>query len=398
MTRRRRALLGACPCRAGRGSRKPARQRRRELSRRGSETPPCRRLASASRCRGDRRQRVTRQASRARRKYASSCSHQCHGCPGAGAKRRPRRCRTLVPQSRRRRLRIPRRGDLGARRRGESRTRATHRCVPPEGAEQRRSSPSHRGARQAGHALASRTTCSSHARRRPAGIGRACCRGLHATRGRCVPLSAADRMSYASMLSRAGRSADAIRIYATVTDDPARAPLAAYQRARLMVQAGDGAAARAALRSVAEQYATSRDAAAPALLLLADLQVDDGDQAGALKSLQASHHAISDRVAGTTRTLPRRVGLQWVSPLSRRLPQRRSILLPRCTLVTRRRLPRDTGRLVPTHAREGRPMRTNGGMRSSRTHRSATTRCCRRSDCQFRDGSAPVPAPTPSLT
>jgi len=99
------------------------------------------------------------------------------------------------------------------------------------------------------------------------------------------PLSAPDRMSYANMLSRAGRSADAVRIYASVTDDPARAPLAAYQRARLMVQMGDGAAARAALRSVAEQYSTTRDAAAPALLLLADLQVDDGDQAGALKSL-----------------------------------------------------------------------------------------------------------------
>jgi soluble lytic murein transglycosylase len=100
------------------------------------------------------------------------------------------------------------------------------------------------------------------------------------------PLSAIDRMSYASVLSRSGRNADAVRVYATITDDPARAPLAAYQRARTMVQIGDGAAARAALRAVAEQYSSAREAAAPALLLLADLQVDDGDLTGAAKSLR----------------------------------------------------------------------------------------------------------------
>src|SRR6185369_8341618 len=88
------------------------------------------------------------------------------------------------------------------------------------------------------------------------------------------PLSAADRMSYASVLARAGRNADAARVYATITDDPARARLAAYQRARLMVQTGDGAAGRTALRAVAEQHSAAREAAAPALLLLADLQVD----------------------------------------------------------------------------------------------------------------------------
>jgi len=101
-----------------------------------------------------------------------------------------------------------------------------------------------------------------------------------------TPLSATDRMSYASVLSRVGRAADAVRVYATITDDPARAPLAAYQRARTMVQMGDGPAARAALRAVAEEHATAREAAAPALLLLADLQVDDGDLAGAAKSLR----------------------------------------------------------------------------------------------------------------
>jgi soluble lytic murein transglycosylase len=107
--------------------------------------------------------------------------------------------------------------------------------------------------------------------------------------GRAVaasPLAPADRLSYASALARAGRAADAVRIYASITDDAALAPLASYQRARTLVQVGDGVAARAALRSVAEQYATSRAAAAPALLLLADLQVDDADLAGAEKSLR----------------------------------------------------------------------------------------------------------------
>ncbi|MEO5817935.1 MAG: transglycosylase SLT domain-containing protein [Gemmatimonadaceae bacterium] len=100
------------------------------------------------------------------------------------------------------------------------------------------------------------------------------------------PLSAIDRMSYASVLSRAGRNADAVRIYATIADDPARAPLAAYLRARTMVQMGDGASARAALRTVAEKFSAAREAGAPALLLLADLQVDDDDLTGAATSLR----------------------------------------------------------------------------------------------------------------
>ncbi len=126
------------------------------------------------------------------------------------------------------------------------------------------------------------------------------------------PLSAADRMSYASVLSRAGRAADAVRVYATITDDPARAPLAAYQRARTMVQMGDGAAGRAALRAVAAQHATAREAAAPALLLLADLQVDDGDLTGAAKSL---HDLIARFPASAQAPLARfRAGLlQWSS-------------------------------------------------------------------------------------
>lgn len=97
-------------------------------------------------------------------------------------------------------------------------------------------------------------------------------------------LAVADRMAYAAALSRSGKPTDALRLYASI-DDPALTPLAAYQRARLLVQTGDGASARGALRAVAQQYASVRDAASPALLLLADLQVDDGDLPGAAQSL-----------------------------------------------------------------------------------------------------------------
>ena len=97
-------------------------------------------------------------------------------------------------------------------------------------------------------------------------------------------LAPQDRMAYAAALARSGKAADAIEVYASISDN-ALAPVAAYQRGRLLVQTGDGASGRGALRTVAQQYANVRDAASPALLLLADLQVDDGDLAGAGHSL-----------------------------------------------------------------------------------------------------------------
>jgi soluble lytic murein transglycosylase len=100
------------------------------------------------------------------------------------------------------------------------------------------------------------------------------------------PLSPADRMSYAATLARAGKPSDALRVYTTITEDAALAPLAEYQRARLLVLTGDGASGRSALRAMAQQHAAIREVAAPALLLLADLQVDDGDLAGASQSLR----------------------------------------------------------------------------------------------------------------
>ena len=101
-----------------------------------------------------------------------------------------------------------------------------------------------------------------------------------------APLSASDRMAYAGVLARGGRRPEALRLYQQVeTDGGALAGAAAYQRARVLLQSGQGAAARSALRDVASRYANVESASAPALMLLADLQVDDGDLAGAARSL-----------------------------------------------------------------------------------------------------------------
>lgn len=105
-----------------------------------------------------------------------------------------------------------------------------------------------------------------------------------ATAAKSSPLSQRDVYAYAGALMDAGRAADAAKQYALVTD-PSLAPRASYQRARALVRAGSGSAARSALRSAATRYATLSSVAAPALLLLADLQVDDGNVAGAAQSL-----------------------------------------------------------------------------------------------------------------
>ncbi|MFL5606930.1 MAG: transglycosylase SLT domain-containing protein [Gemmatimonadaceae bacterium] len=103
-------------------------------------------------------------------------------------------------------------------------------------------------------------------------------------RAGAASLSPRDRLAYGGALLRAGRAADAARQLGAITDS-AVAPLAAYQRARALLQAGDGSGARAALRAIPTAYPNVAAAGAPALLLLADLQMDDGDVAGAAASL-----------------------------------------------------------------------------------------------------------------
>ena len=86
--------------------------------------------------------------------------------------------------------------------------------------------------------------------------------------------TSADRFEHGQVLFRLGRHRDAATAFARVRPPDARAGTAAYQRARSLLYAGDGADARAALRGVVRDH--PRDSgAATALYLLADLATDD---------------------------------------------------------------------------------------------------------------------------
>jgi len=111
-------------------------------------------------------------------------------------------------------------------------------------------------------------------------------------------LSPDDQLTYAGALARSGRAPDALRVYEQVAVSSASiAPQAAYQRARVLLQSGNGSAARAALRDITTRYANVRSADAPALLLLADLLVDDGDLDGAARALDelATRHPDAEQ-------------------------------------------------------------------------------------------------------
>ena len=93
-------------------------------------------------------------------------------------------------------------------------------------------------------------------------------------------LTDADRLRYGELLAGAGQY-PAARAELDRVASPQLAGNAAYQRARVAMLAGDGAAARSALRDVASRYAADASAAADALFLLADLRTDDGADADA---------------------------------------------------------------------------------------------------------------------
>ena len=94
-------------------------------------------------------------------------------------------------------------------------------------------------------------------------------------------LEPADRFAYATALSRLGRDADAAREFARVPANAAMGGVAAYQRARSLLRAGQGTPARRELRRVTTAFAGDTASAAPALFLLADLATDDGRDAAA---------------------------------------------------------------------------------------------------------------------
>ena len=102
----------------------------------------------------------------------------------------------------------------------------------------------------------------------------------------------ADRLDYGELLIRAGRYRDAVNQLEQVRAPAGIAAQAAYQRARALLLAGSGGAARTALRNVANSYRGDTAGAASALYLLADLATDDGrddDAATVLRELYRTY-------------------------------------------------------------------------------------------------------------
>ncbi|MFI5228001.1 MAG: transglycosylase SLT domain-containing protein [Gemmatimonadales bacterium] len=92
-------------------------------------------------------------------------------------------------------------------------------------------------------------------------------------------VTASDRIDYAQVLARAGRTKDA---FAQL--DAVAGPLAgqaAYQRARILLTSGTPEATRSALRDVVARFPADTSVASSALYLLADLTTDAGDDAAA---------------------------------------------------------------------------------------------------------------------
>jgi hypothetical protein len=113
-----------------------------------------------------------------------------------------------------------------------------------------------------------------------------------------APLSARDRMEYAGALARGGppprgASPSTSSSRATAASSPARRRI---NGARVLLQSGQGAAARSALplRRLAFRQCME-NASAPALMLLADLQVDDGVLSGRREVSPSSRAGIRKR-------------------------------------------------------------------------------------------------------
>jgi soluble lytic murein transglycosylase len=109
-----------------------------------------------------------------------------------------------------------------------------------------------------------RALASAHPARAQTGFFRAFARGLG---------NATDHFNYGTVLFRLDRHRDAIAAFGRVRPPDKLAGIAAYQRARSMLYAGEGDV-RAALRSVARIFPTDSSAAL-ALYLLADLATDE---------------------------------------------------------------------------------------------------------------------------
>ncbi len=94
-----------------------------------------------------------------------------------------------------------------------------------------------------------------------------------------------DRFDYGEVLFRLGRHTDAAASFAWVKPPESLAPSAAYQRARSVLYAGDGGAARVLLRGVLRDHPKD-ESAALALYLLADLATDEKRDGAARESFR----------------------------------------------------------------------------------------------------------------
>lgn len=98
-------------------------------------------------------------------------------------------------------------------------------------------------------------------------------RGFAATTGKLVDR---DRFTYATVLARLGRVAQALPLFDAVETPDLKAD-AAYQKARMKLRNGNTDGAEAALAAIAADYPTDSTPVAQALYLAADLKADRGD-------------------------------------------------------------------------------------------------------------------------
>ena len=129
-------------------------------------------------------------------------------------------------------------------------------------------------------------------------------------------------------------------------------------------------------------------------MLLADLQIDDGDLTGAARQPGGARAATSGFVPGATGALPRCPA----DPCSESLgaPRRMFDSLADAAIpTTRRRCPRATGRRARSSAPDDATRRRPAGARSRRGHRSRTTGSRAPAGSAARSGRQPRGAETP---
>ncbi len=117
-----------------------------------------------------------------------------------------------------------------------------------------------------------------------AGLLERAARGFAAARGM---LTDRDRFTYATVLGRLGRGAEAVPLFDGVRT-PELVGDAAYQKARLLLRTGQRDEAERALRVIPERFPADSEPAATALFLLGDLAADRGDDATARPAFLAA--------------------------------------------------------------------------------------------------------------